>query len=130
VIGQAAMIEPADRALSKEEKENRAMKLYQVVFPAAVALLPAPGPVTTAPGAAIPLPELNFQQAVQVAQSQYNLAMQYCGFVYWSSRDACERSAADGFTESVDSARSVYQREQTAFKPPAANGKPSSSAGR
>lgn len=107
------------------------MKLYQAVFPAAVALLPAPGPVTTLPGDPAPLPELNFQQAVQVAQSQYNLAMQYCGFVYWSSRDSCERSATDGFTESVAAARSVYRREQTAFNPPAANGKtPSGREGR
>ena len=105
------------------------MKLYQVVFPAALALLPAYGPLPSGVNASVTLPETSYQETVRKAQTEYSLAVRACSYVDWSSRDECERNAANALGRAVGEAKAAYVREQASFRA-APESVPSSSAGR
>ena len=95
------------------------MKLYQVAFPAALALLPGYGPLPSGINAGISLPETSYQDTVRRAQTEHGLALRACSYVDWSARDECERNAAAALERSVAEAKAAYVREQASFRAPA-----------
>jgi hypothetical protein len=66
----------------------------------------------------ISLPETEYQAARTAATARYMEAITACGFINWSTRDACERAALSDLERADLEARNRYLKAQAEFREP------------
>jgi hypothetical protein len=70
------------------------------------------------PPRGVSLPETEYQAARTAATARYMEAITACGFINWSTRDACERAALNDLERADLEARNRYLKAQADFREP------------